>query len=73
VPGKTPPPPVPDLAAEEPLMTPAEVAAMFRVAPKTVMRWVKEGRLTAVRTPGGHRRFREPEVRALLAGEGGDR
>jgi excisionase family DNA binding protein len=50
----------------EPLLTPAEVATMFRVDPKTVVRWAKAGRLTSVRTLGGHRRFREREVRALL-------
>ncbi len=49
----------------EPLMTVAEVARLFRVDPKTVARWAKEGRLTSVRTLGGHRRFREAEVREL--------
>ncbi|MDP9444658.1 MAG: developmental transcriptional regulator BldC [Actinomycetota bacterium] len=52
----------------EPLLTPAEVAAMFRVDPKTVTRWAKAGKLSSVRTLGGHRRYRESEVRALLAG-----
>ncbi|MGP3920567.1 BldC family transcriptional regulator [Nonomuraea sp. 10N515B] len=52
----------------EPLLTPAEVAAMFRVDPKTVTRWAKAGRLTSIRTLGGHRRYREAEVRALLNG-----
>ncbi|WP_344306122.1 BldC family transcriptional regulator [Fodinicola feengrottensis] len=53
------------------LLTPGEVAAMFRVDPKTVTRWAAAGRISSIRTPGGHRRFRESEVRALLAGEGG--
>ncbi len=52
----------------EALLTPAEVAAMFRVDPKTVTRWAKAGKLSAIRTLGGHRRYRESEVRALLAG-----
>lgn len=52
----------------EPLLTPAEVAVMFRVDPKTVTRWAKAGKLTSIRTLGGHRRYREAEVRALLAG-----
>jgi excisionase family DNA binding protein len=51
----------------EPLLTPAEVATMFRVCSRTVTRWARQGRLTSVRTPGGHRRYRELEVRALLA------
>ena len=52
----------------EPLLTPAEVATMFRVDPKTVTRWAKAGKLTSIRTLGGHRRYREQEVRALLNG-----
>jgi excisionase family DNA binding protein len=51
----------------EPLLTPAEVAAMFRVDPKTVTRWAKAGKLTAILTLGGHRRYREAEVRELRA------
>jgi excisionase family DNA binding protein len=50
------------------LLTPAEVAALFRVDPKTVTRWAKAGKLTSIRTLGGHRRYREAEVRQLLAG-----
>jgi excisionase family DNA binding protein len=50
----------------ERLLTPAEVATMFRVDPKTVTRWARDGRLTAVRTLGGHRRYLESEVLALL-------
>ncbi len=53
----------------EPLLTPAEVASMFRVDPKTVTRWAKAGTLSASRTLGGHRRYRESEVRALLQGQ----
>ncbi len=50
------------------LLTSGEVAAMFRVNPRTVSRWADLGRLTVVLTPGGHRRFRESEVLALLRG-----
>ncbi len=52
----------------EPLLTPGEVATMFKVDPKTVARWVQSGKLSSIRTLGGHRRFRELEVRALLGG-----
>ena len=41
---------------------------MFRVDPKTVTRWAKAGKLSSIRTLGGHRRYRESEVRDLLAG-----
>jgi excisionase family DNA binding protein len=53
--------------AENELLTPAEVAAMFRVNPKTVTRWARAGRISAVRTLGGHRRFRADEIRRFLA------
>ena len=56
------------LPATETLLTPGEVAGMFRVDPKTVTRWAKDGKLTSIRTLGGHRRYREAEVRALLTG-----
>ena len=50
----------------ETLLTPAEVASLFRVDPNTVTRWAKAGKLTAVRTLGGHRRYRQSEVQSLL-------
>jgi len=48
------------------LLKPGEVAAIFRVDPKTVTRWANTGKLSAIRTPGGHTRFRESEVRGAL-------
>lgn len=60
-----------DTSDSEPLLTPAEVAAMFRVDPKTVTRWAKAGKLSSVRTLGGHRRYLASEVRALLEGRSG--
>jgi len=51
---------------QEVLLTPSEVAALFRVDPKTVTRWAKAGKLTSIRTLGGHRRFKESEVKSLL-------
>ena len=54
------------LTDAEVLLTPAEVAALFRVDPKTVTRWAKAGKLTSIRTLGGHRRYRESEVKELL-------
>ena len=60
-------------AVRDRLLTPGEVATLFRVDPKTVTRWAAAGRIKSIRTPGGHRRFRESEVRALLDGGGGAR
>jgi excisionase family DNA binding protein len=56
------------MPATAPLLTPGEVAGMFRVDPKTVTRWARDGKLTSIRTLGGHRRYLEAEVRALLTG-----
>ena len=50
----------------ERLLTQAEVATLFRVDPKTVTRWAKAGKLSSIRTLGGHRRYWEAEVRRLL-------
>ena len=57
---------VPEQSQPDPLLTPAEVAALFRVNPKTVTRWARAGKITAIRTLGGHRRFRAAEIRRFL-------
>lgn len=57
------------MSAVDRLLTPVEVARLFRVDRKTVTRWGADGRLSSIRTPGGHHRFRESEVLALLAGD----
>jgi len=61
------PPSAGETVGNEALLKPGEVAALFRVDPKTVSRWAKAGKLSTVRTLGGHRRFREAEIRALVA------
>ncbi len=60
--------PMPQNPAPEPeqLLTPSEVAAMFRVNPKTVTRWARAGKISAIRTLGGHRRFKASEIRKFL-------
>lgn len=52
------------------LLTPGEVADLFRVDPKTVGRWARTGKIRCFRTVGGHRRFYAEDVRALLIAEG---
>jgi len=44
----------------------AQVAELLHVSPKTVSRWAQEGRLPYLRTLGGHRRYPDREIRALL-------
>jgi excisionase family DNA binding protein len=53
--------------ADTRLLSPAEVAGVFRVDVKTVTRWANDGRLTSIRTLGGHRRFRQDEILTVLA------
>ena len=60
----------PRIDEAENLLTPSEVAALFRVDPKTVTRWAKAGKIGSIRTLGGHRRFRESEVLELLEADG---
>jgi excisionase family DNA binding protein len=62
-----------DQGQPERLLTPGEVAALFRVDPKTVTRWAKAGKLSSIRTLGGHRRYRAAEIEALLLGSSTDR
>jgi excisionase family DNA binding protein len=52
------------------LMTPGEVAKVFRVDPKTVTRWAHAGRLRSIRTPGGHVRFFRKEIMDMAEGTG---
>jgi excisionase family DNA binding protein len=54
------------VTSNDELLTPAEVAALFRVEPKTVTRWAEAGKLSTIRTLGGHRRFHAREIRKLL-------
>lgn len=56
------------LAGGDTLLTPAEVASLFRVDPKTPVRWAKDGRIPAIRTAGRQHRFWESDVYALLEG-----
>jgi excisionase family DNA binding protein len=48
------------------LLTSGQVAKLFYVDPKTVAAWARRGKLRCIKTPGGHRRFYEADVLALL-------
>jgi excisionase family DNA binding protein len=46
-----------------------EASQMLGVHPSTLRQWADSGKIPTVRTPGGHRRFAETDVRALLEPE----
>ncbi len=48
------------------LLTPAEAARRLGVTPNTVTRWSRAGRISAIQTMGGHRRFRRDEIERVL-------
>lgn len=53
-----------------PLLTPAEAAALLKVSSTgELARRAAAGKLDVIRTPGGHRRYFEHQVRAILRGE----
>ncbi|MDO5700188.1 MAG: BldC family transcriptional regulator [Bowdeniella nasicola] len=56
----------PAQVATEAMLTPGEVAQLFRVQPKTVARWADDGKIAVARTLGGHRRFRVSDVERLM-------
>jgi hypothetical protein len=63
---------------DDDLLAPREIAALFKVDPKTATRWALAGRIPddpedgrpgVIRTPGGHCRFRWKVIRKILSGE----
>lgn len=48
------------------LLRPGEVAELLGIRTTTLARWAREGRITPLFTPGGHRRYRRAAVRELL-------
>ncbi|MEM4970822.1 MAG: IS607 family transposase, partial [Sulfolobales archaeon] len=52
----------------ERLLRPKEACRLLGVSYTTLRRWIKEGRVRAVRTVGGKYRIPESEIRRLLSG-----
>ena len=48
-------------------ITPARAAAKFGVTAHSLRSWANDGKVTSIRTLGGHRRYDEDEVSALAA------
>jgi excisionase family DNA binding protein len=49
------------------LVTPAQAARELHVSTDTLRRWADDGKLTALRTIGGHRRYNRTELAKLLS------
>lgn len=54
---------------QDELLKPREVAEIFGVRTTTIARWAREGKLTPMRTPGGHRRYSRAGIRDVLERE----
>ncbi|MBF8187348.1 helix-turn-helix domain-containing protein [Nonomuraea sp. K274] len=59
---------MPETQTADRMLSRKDVATMCGVDPITVTRWANAGKLTSLRTAGGHRRYKESEVRNLMAG-----
>lgn len=59
--------------ADAAYLTTSEVARLFGVHPKTVVRWATSGRLPFTQTLGGHRRFDRADMVTLLGPQADDR
>lgn len=57
---------VSDLMPKERIYTPAEVAKLLDVNAKTITRWERSGKLRGFKTIGGHRRYYQSQIDALL-------
>ena len=55
--------------ADRTLLTRREVAGELRISPKTLSRWIEDGKLPVVRLPSGRFRIRRSELEAALKQE----
>src|SRR3970282_1253624 len=54
------------MSDERPLST-GDVARLLHVTPVAVLRWIRAGKLTAYRVPGGHYRIARSDFRKCVA------
>jgi excisionase family DNA binding protein len=52
------------------LVRPSQLARFWELNPRTVLTWIRQGRLVAIRSPGNHFRLRVSDVRAFCEREG---
>jgi excisionase family DNA binding protein len=53
-----------------PLLRPSALARFWELHPKTVVQWIREGRLPAIRSPGGQWRVRPSDLAEHCAAHG---
>ncbi len=61
------------IPAREEWLSLGDAAELLGVHPATLRQWADQGEIPSQRTPGGHRRFRRPDLEARMAGEAGNR
>ena len=50
----------------EKLISPKKAAEMLGVTPGTIRKWEEAKKITAVKTLGGHRRYKLNEIKSLI-------
>ncbi len=55
--------------SDDRILTPQEVASLFGVEARTVVRWAKDRRIESFTTLGGHHRFRWSDIAPHLRHE----
>lgn len=58
------------MSRPEKLLRPSEAAKRLGIDPSTLRRYAACGEIQAVLTPGGHHRYRDSELRNLVARRG---
>jgi molybdopterin-binding protein len=51
------------------LLTPREASRMIGISYPTIKKWILDGKLKTVRTPGGHHRLSEASLRPFIAAD----
>jgi molybdopterin-binding protein len=54
------------MSAQRQLLTPREASRMLGISYPTIKKWILSGKLTTVRTPGGHHRLTVASLRPFL-------
>ena len=57
------------MATQDNSLTPREAARLMGISYPAIKKWILEGKLKTVRTPGGHHRLSESSLRSYLAAD----